>query len=389
MKTINYFIYGTLILMCFTGINLVNAQTFKHPGIFLTQTDLSKIRSNVTVGKEPWKSAWDAIHYNDAGIDYTLRLGTATTVTDAYAIQNDGHAAWALAIKWVASGDKVYADKAISIVDAWVNQVSSMQTDGLRTGLGSAQMANAAEILAWSFEGSSGWSVASINKAKAWFKSVPYTRCNTAYSANWGTSAMAGCMAMSIFCDDKAMFDNSVTIYKDGFSPLSKGCCGVTQYIDATGENAESGRDQGHSQGGIGHLMEVAMMAWNQGVNLVTYNDNYGVRDYGVKGENRLFIGLEYTAKYNLGNAVSYHPFYEFCNNVVIYPNGISEKGRGNFSPIWEMAVCLFRKIGFTPTYCQQVIAKNSYQPEKTNSDHTGLGTLLYSADVAKTSKTK
>lgn len=352
--------------------------TFIHPGGYLLQTDLQRIRTNVAASTEPWASAWNAIKNSDAGLNYSLRLGTATTVTDAYAIQNDGHAAWVLTVKWVASGDSTYAKKAISIIDTWVNQVTAMTTDGLRTGLGSNQMANAAEILAWGFNGAANWPLASINKAKTWFKTVPYSRCNMAYSANWGTSAMSGCMSMAIFCSDTDMFNNAINIYKKGFTPLSEGCCGITQYIDATGENAESGRDQAHSQGGIAHLLETAMMAWNQGTDLVSYNDSYGVRDYGQTGENRLFTGFEYTAKYNIGQDVPYHPFFEYCNNVFIYPNGISAVGRGGFSPTWEIAVSLFKKANLNPVYSKQIVSSTGYRPEKTNTDHIGMGTLIF-----------
>ncbi|MCZ4223256.1 hypothetical protein [Pedobacter rhodius] len=120
------------------------------------------------------------------------------------------------------------------------------------------------------------------------------------------------------------------------------------------------------------------MMVWNQNIDLVRYNDKYGVLNYGQTGANRLFTGLEYVAKYNVGQTVPYHPFYEYCNNVYIYPNGISASGRGNFSPMWEMAVSLFNKASLSPVYSQMVVSGTGYRPEKTNSDHSGLGTLLY-----------
>jgi hypothetical protein len=200
-------------------------------------------------------------------------------------------------------------------------------------------------------------------------------------AANWGTSAMAGIMSMSIFCDDREMFDHAVDAYKHGFvvnGSLKGGCAGVTQYIDATGEDAESGRDQAHSQGGIAHLVEVALMAWNQHVDLVNYNDDRGIRDYGATGEHRLLLGLEYTAKYNLGNDVPYHPFYEYCNNVTIYGGGISDKQRGKFSPVWEMAYALFTKAKLPAPYCKAVCDREGYSPEGSNNDHPGLGTLTF-----------
>ena len=116
-------------------------------------------------------------------------------------------------------------------------------------------------------------------RCRNFFKTVIYPHVKDGASANWGTSAMAGIMSMSVFCDDQEMFDHAVDVYKHGFvvnGSLKGGCCSVTQYIDATGENAETGRDQPHSQGGIAHLVETALVAWNQGVDLVSYNDRAG-----------------------------------------------------------------------------------------------------------------
>lgn len=352
---------------------------FIHPGGWLTKTDLELIRSKVATGIEPWKSAWVAFKNTDADINY--KANVSEHVTNAYMVQNDGHAVWVLTIKWVASGDIKYANAAKDLINAWVTTVKLSGPETMRHGLGANQMANAAEILAYGFNGAAGWPEAEITAAKTFFKNIIYPNTKNGASANWGTSCMAGNMSMAVFCDDKQMFDDAVNAYKYGFvvnGSLRNGCSGVTQYIDATGENAESGRDQPHSQGGIAHLVEVAMIAWNQGVNLVKYNDSTGIRNYGVSGANRLFTGLEYTAKYNLGYDVAYHPFFEYCNNVTKYPNGVSALGRGNFSPIWTMAVKLFTKAGLDPVYCKEIIKRKEYLPEKTNSDHPGLGTLLF-----------
>ncbi len=374
-----------LILFCVALEAKAQAPTYSnsnfiHPGCWQTETDLERIRKNLADGMEPLKSAWEAFKNTEAGVEYKTNL--VADETNAYHIQNDGHAAWVLTIKWVASGKKEFADAAIDIINSWVNTVKTAPNTTMRNGLGANQMANAAEILAWGFKGSSGWRTKDIDKAKIWFKDVIYARTKNGASANWGTSCMAGNMSMAVFCDDKEMFDAAVASYKYGFvvmGSLKDGCSGVTQYIDATGENAESGRDQAHSQGGIAHLVEVALVAWNQGVNLVSYNDNNGVLNYGVSGANRLHTGLEYTAKYNTGNDVAYHPFFEYCNNVTKYPNGISAISRGYFSPIWEMAAYLFTKAGLTSIYTHEIINTTGYRPEKTNSDHPGLGTLLFS----------
>ena len=368
-----------MLLLTLGTWQAAQAAPMVHPGAWHTEADLERIRANVAAGREPWKSAWTALQNSDAGLSATPHV--SADVTNDYQIQNDGHAAYVLAVKWVASGDIRYAQASMRIIDAWSSTVHSVGNEPMRNGLGVNQMANAAEILRYGFHGSAGWPVADAERCRTWFKTVVYPHLQNGASANWGTSALAGIMSMSVFCNDPVMFQSAVTVYKHGFvvnGSLKDGCSGVTQYIDATGENAESGRDQGHSQGGVAHLVETALVAWNQGVNLVAYNDNQGVLNYGVSGANRIQIGMEYIAKYNLGNTVPYHPFYEYCNNVTKYPDGIAAKGRGSFSPIWEMAVSLFSKAGLKSPYCEQVIHAPGYAPEPTNSDHPGLGTLTF-----------
>lgn len=344
-----------------------------HPGAFCTEPDLERVRANVAAGKEPWKSAWEALE--KTGPDEKFQAHVTENVTNGYMTQGDGHAAYVLTIKWVASGDPKYANAAIGIINAWSGTVKSAMAAGtMRNGIGGDQMANAAEILAHAFNGSAGWPPEEVARAQHWFKEVLYPCVSTGKmrSANWGTSCLAGCMAMAIFCDDRQMFNDTVYAYENGFTNTTDGGAGVAQYIDASGENAESGRDQPHCQGGIAHLMEVAVMAYNQG-----YPDLLAYKDH------RIITGFEYTAKYNLGNDVPYHPFTDYTGKV-IYPNGISDKNRGHFSPVYEMANYYFVKAGFAAPFTKQVCESPGYRPEATNSDHAGLGTLLYAQDPNK-----
>ena len=339
-----------------------------HPGGYCTQPELEHIRAKVAAGQEPWKSAWAALEKTGPDANYQPHI--AENVTNGYMTQDDGHAAWVLTIKWVASGDPKYAQGAIRIIDAWTSTVKSAQAAGtMRNGLGGNQMANAAEILAHGFNGSAGWPTENVARAQHWFKEVLYPCVSTGpmRSANWGTSCIAGCMAMAIFCDDRTMFNDTVYAYENGFTNTTDGGSGVAQYIDVSGEDAESGRDQPHSQGGIAHLMEVAVMAYNQGYpGLLAYKDH------------RIVTAFEYTAKYNLGFDVPYHPFADYSGKT-IYSGGISAKNRGHFSPVYEMANYYFTKAGYNASYTRQVCESPNYRPEGTSSDHTGLGTLLYS----------
>ena len=339
-----------------------------HPGGFLTQTEMTRIRANVAAGNEPWASAWTALRNSEAGSTY--QPSVTATVTDSYALQNQGHAAYVLAVKWVASGDVAYATAAKRILDAWVSTVTSLTaTTTLRTGIGASQFANAAEIMAHGFNGAAGWPPAQIARAKTWFGSVVWPvigQADAQRSSNWGTSAMAGCMATAIFTDQRMRVDYTVAAYKNGFTDAPDGCSGVTQYIcEPTGQPTEAGRDQGHAQGGVAHLVEVALMAWHQGIDLVSVADN------------RLAAGMEYLAQYNLGGDVPYDPNFPDPCNVYLNWATISATGRGSFSPVYEMANKLFDLAAVSHPFTTQVVNSPGYQPEGTNSDHPGSGTLI------------
>jgi hypothetical protein len=171
---------------------------------------------------------------------------------------------------------------------------------------------------------------------------------------------------MSVFLDNQTMFEQAINAYKHGFKS-NTGCAGVAQYIDESGQNQESGRDQPHCQGGIAHLLETAVTAWNQ-----------NIKDLFSYSNHRLAVGFEYTAKYNSGHEVTYHPFKNCGDGKVHFPDGISAKNRGHFSPVYEMAHHFFILSKSSAPYVQQVVEHKGYRPEITNFDHPGLGTFIY-----------
>lgn len=185
---------------------------------------------------------------------------------------------------------------------------------------------------------------------------------------NWGTSCVGSNMSFAIFCDDQKMFNDACNAYRHGFKNTSDGASGVKDYIiNKTGQCYESGRDQIHTQGGIAHLLENAMCAWNQGVDLVSYA-NY-----------RIVAGVEYTAKYNLGYDVPWTSKVPNPAGLKFYwPDKISEEGRGRWSPMYYMCAKLFTLAGVEHPYTKEVIESSGYAPEFTNTSHPGMGTMAF-----------
>ncbi|MDF7809294.1 alginate lyase family protein [Pontiellaceae bacterium B12219] len=360
----------SMLIALISGFVATSANALVHPGGWHTQADLTLIRTKVAAGEEPWVSGWNAIKNTDADEYYTATV--SSPMTDKSALSDQGHAAYVLAIKWVATGEQKYATAAINIIDAWVNTVEEFDVWGPTLTLSTAggHMAQAAEILAHGFNGEAGWPAERIAKAKIWFKEVvyPFTSTGGMRTMNWGTSCVGGNMSMAVFCDDQTMFEDACDAYKYGFTDTDDGACGVAQYIiNDEGQCYESGRDQVHTQGGIAHLLENALCAWNQGVDLVSFS-NY-----------RIVAGMEYTAKYNLGYDV---PWTSNIPNPTgsrhYWPDGISADGRGRWSPIYYMSAKLFTLAGVPHPYTAEVVASPGYAPEFTNTSHPGMGTMCF-----------
>jgi len=82
----------------------------------------------------------------------------------------------------------------------------------------------------------------------------------------------------------------------------------------------------------------VCQIAWNQGIDIYSAYDN------------RLLKGLEYTARFNLGNDVPYDG-----------KGVISQKGRGQFAFIWELPYQHYViEKGLEMPYTKQIIESNS-----------------------------
>jgi hypothetical protein len=343
---------------------------FVHPGGWLTAADIQRVRAQEAAHAEPWAGAESALLAAGPQADYVphavaivTRGGGGVDQGGNSALQGEASDAYTLMIKWVATHDPKYGDAAIRIIDAWSGTLTEIKGSDARlaAGIYGSKFAEAAELAAYY---KPDWP----NKARAqkMFRDVFFPVIRNGASSNWGTSCMSGIASIGVFCDDRALFDEAVNVYQHGWPLVGHdGYCGVAQYIDATGQCAETGRDQPHPQGGIGHLVETAVVAWNQGLDLFGCDDN------------RLTLGLEYTAKYNLGYDVPFHRFVD-PNHLNDRWTSISTKGRGQFSPIYEMAYAYFTRAGIAAPYTKQVVESPGYTPEKTNNDHPGLGTLTF-----------
>ena len=115
---------------------------------------------------------------------------------------------------------------------------------------------------------------------------------------------------------------------------------------------------------GLGYLGCAAEIAWKQGIDL------YGAMD------NRLLLGFEYTAKYNLGEDVPYEPYRSVAGRYH-YPT-ISSKARGRFSNIYERVYHHYHhRRGIDMPYTRRVL--ENIRPEGWQMAYVPWNTLMCS----------
>jgi Alginate lyase len=351
-------------------------QVFVHPGILHNRADLEFIKAKVQAGEEPWKSAWLALRNSPhAQLSWKpkpradlFRGSHNNPDIGAGDFKSDGVAAYTHAIQWAITGDKAYAEKAIEILNAYPPVFKTFEGGDARLAIGetAVHFLNAAEIIRYS---EAGWQPADIEQFKLFMRDKLYPIIKPwvpTYNGNWDAAMIQSKLAMGIFLDDRAIFDEGVNHFTSG---RSNGA--IVHYIDAIGECQESGRDQAHAQMGLGFLACACEIAWKQGIDL-----------YAV-GDNRLLKGFEYTAKYNLGNDVPYEP-YRSIGGHYNYET-IAEKGRGRFSPIYEKVYHHYHdRRGLDMPLTRQVVEKIRPETEIGSNTHVPWGTLMFAGLPAK-----
>lgn len=187
----------------------------------------------------------------------------------------------------------------------------------LLIGMDGHKFCNAAELLRHNWD---GWADEDQEHFRSMVRNVWYPVIKDFYpsaNGNWDASMLQTMIAMGVFLDDRAMFERAADYYLKG-----DGNGAIRNYFNDFGECQETGRDQAHTQMGLEFLANTCETAWNQGVDLYSVFDN------------RLLLGFEYTAKYNLGFDVPYEPYKSFEGRY--HYKSISDKSRGRLRPMYE-----------------------------------------------------
>lgn len=287
-----------------------------HPGILQTRADLEFMKAKISAGEEPWKSSWNvwltspgaSLDFQPKPFVHVIRGAYAAGQRGGVELSESATAASNHVMQWYVAGDEAHARKAIEILDAWSGTLSDFfENDAmLLAGWTGGEFCNAAEILRATYP---GWSIKSQEQFKRMLLTVYVPLLRMFYpeaNGNWDAAIMHTLLAIGVFCEDRDLMNLVYTHYRVG-----PGNSGITRYIYPSGQCEESCRDQGHTQLGLSYLVNTCVIAWNQGVDLF------------AEADNRLALGMEYTARYMLGEDV---PAY----------GKLSEQTRGKFGDLYH-----------------------------------------------------
>jgi hypothetical protein len=277
-----------------TSTNTVTyaASTFVHPGALDSKGELDFVKAKIQAKAYPWRAEFDRL----AASSYATRTPHGKTTIqsssgDAELSRDDAIASYTQALLWYYSGNAIYANRSIAILNSWTNLQSftaGSDQDKLQAGWIGAVFAPAAEIM----RGYSGWTTNDIAHLQAMFKRAFYPQLNrmSTWNGNVDLTQIDAMMAIAVFNEDTAEFNAGLTrlakrlpsyIYltSAGTPPPIAGDGGNVQnfWFNPTlwtnGLTQETCRDNGHhTQFALGSALHAAETAWHQGVDVYTAN---------------------------------------------------------------------------------------------------------------------
>ncbi|MEO5913773.1 MAG: LamG-like jellyroll fold domain-containing protein [Luteolibacter sp.] len=369
---------------------------FAHPGALHTQADFDRMKAKITASAEPWISDYNILTaspyaqttWGAYDTDYINRGGAAAN--NYTRSQQDAQAIYELSLRWKTTGNTAYADKAVQIANVWSGLlgVTGDSNQSLAGGICGYLFAIGGEMLSTY----PGWTAGEKQAYKDMMMRVFYpsnfdflwrhhgtpvnSGGNTHYRLNWDAANIASMAAIGILCDNKAVYQQALDFFKFGAGNGRVERAVWFIHPDGMGQTEEIGRDQPHNMDGWYSFSLLCQMAWNQGDDLFTYDNN------------RVLRAFEMNAKYNLGNDVLwvYHR-----NTDITYTESIASGS--SFLPMYELVYNHYANVaGIAAPYSK--LAMNVIRPEDrphteyhpSQVDWLGLGSLTFARDNTSTS---
>jgi len=282
-----------IISLFILSFGLALAQTtmsFIHPGAMIGQADLDFVKAKIKAGEQPWIGAFNQVKGEAKGGTNALSYINSSS-GDANISRDDALKTYANALTWYYSGQKIYAERAIALLNAWSilqGFNAGSDQDKLHAGWIGALFGPAAEIM----REYSGWQTEDMEKVQDMFRRAFYPQLNTAssWNGNADLTQIDAMMNIAVFNEDEDLFNLGLErlekrnpsyfhLTSDGTVPPINGDGGNVQnfwssptlWID--GLTQETCRDNNHhAQFAMASALHAAEVAWNQGVDVYTEN---------------------------------------------------------------------------------------------------------------------
>jgi Alginate lyase len=320
---------------------------FVHPGVLLNRAQLDEIKRRVAASIEPQKSAFEALKASKWGaLDYTphprqtVECGSNSRPDlGCKDEQADSEAAYGQALLWYITGNKVYAENAVKIMDAWSTTLTGRHTNNngqVQASWTGDVFPRAAEIIRFTYGKWPDDAIARFQNMLT-MQFLPSLIHGTCENGNKELTQAEAIINIGVFTDNRSAFDHGIQIWRgrapayiylktDGPKPIEPPGCGpalwgnkglTPQFVD--GLLQETARDSQHANMALAGLVDAAETARQQGIDL-----------YGEQAK-RIMAALEFQAQYLPPNSAQPPENLEF-----------------NVHPTWEIAYNHFHdRLGF------------------------------------------
>ncbi|KUL83135.1 hypothetical protein ZTR_11009 [Talaromyces verruculosus] len=375
--------------------------SFNHPGLLQSSADFDRIKTNVNGNVQPWESGYQKLlssqyanpDYSPQSVSAIYRGSDGMHAENYQLLYEDVGAAYVLSLLWAITGNGTWGDAAVRILDAWSSTLTLISGDTdlyLAAGIYGYEFAQSAEIM----RDYSSWT--GFNQFTSMMMNVFYPIVNgwflghenwQSYASGvypgWDLCLIACAMSIGVLTDNETIYDQGVNWFYSGTGNGQINHAIPYVYFEDNEWSAqlmECGRDQGHAGLDIALLGVIGQISWNQGLDLFSYNGSL------------IWAAAEYFAKYNLGYDV---PYTAYDNGAIDLQN-ISNSGRGDIRPAWELlynhyAFISNLNVTWTKQYRDLVVfnsggsegGSGDYGTQSGGYDQLGWGTLLYTLNAS------
>lgn len=198
--------------------------TFVHPGVLVSRPQLDFMRTKVLAGAQPWLDAYDQMRTSKyASLSWTAKPRSVVECgpysnpnygcTDE---RDDAIAAYTDSLMWYITRDSRYAQKAISIMNAWSATITDHTNSNapLQTAWAGSMWPRAAEIIRYTY---TGWSSTSISNFGNMLRNVylpEVVNGSKTTNGNWELTMMEASLGIAVFLQDRTTYDKAVSIYR-------------------------------------------------------------------------------------------------------------------------------------------------------------------------------